>query len=298
MNVDNLVAFYDARELFISWRDYRKGFVLLQQCPHPEAVYVCSLFPRGLPKTKEEIAATFLAQGTAIATCYAGFFYVFRNELFYDAARRGVPLAMAECAWFERGAIRFEWAQKAAKAGEREGMMLLGDCFWRGDGCVQDTVQATEMYKQAADLGHEHGMINYAVRRFSRDDFERYEWFGRSCVTSGHWYALVDETLEHVRRYDDGNGNVACLFVIGRAWNGHENRVANRHRTTVCRAVRMYKETIEQARAAVLCWLLCARYRGLYKDVAKIVAAMVWTDRHTFMDMDKKQQPVKKVKKI
>ena len=85
--------------------------------------------------------------------------------------------------------------------------------------------------------------------------------------------------------------------MIGRMVKGHEEKAHISHRPTVDRIVRMYDSCIERAREAVLCWMLCARRLGLYKDVARVVGRMVWEGRGEFMDMDREVRPSKSPKK-
>ncbi len=57
---------------------------------------------------------------------------------------------------------RFNFAQKAALQGERDGLYILGFCFGHGDGCVQDMKKAKENYLLAApQLGHVLAMTCY-----------------------------------------------------------------------------------------------------------------------------------------
>ncbi len=51
----------------------------------------------------------------------------------------------------------FEWAQRAAAKGERDGFFLLGLCFQLGQGTAKDLEKAKESYLKAAELDDVQG---------------------------------------------------------------------------------------------------------------------------------------------
>ncbi len=47
---------------------------------------------------------------------------------------------------------RFDWAEKSAAQGERDGFKSLGYCFLNGEGCKKDLERAKENFLVAAEL--------------------------------------------------------------------------------------------------------------------------------------------------
>ena len=78
------------------------------------------------------------------------------------AAEKGHPFAQGQLATLTRDKEALEWAQRAARNHDREGLWKLGDCFEHGRGVTQDLTRAAAAYKESAELGYSDGMVSYA----------------------------------------------------------------------------------------------------------------------------------------
>ena len=103
--MEELIEFYDARDLFVGKGNYHlkqdltEGWRRLRACAHEEALYVCSLFPEGPPASAQEAKRVFLAQGeNVVALCYAGLMNGVDRELLRRAAEKGHLFAQGQMA--------------------------------------------------------------------------------------------------------------------------------------------------------------------------------------------------------
>ena len=84
-----------------------------------------------------------------------------------DAAKLGHPAAMGKMAYRyyrgnegveKDGAKAFDFATRAAKEGDGQGMFVLGKCYRFGCGVAADEVAALKWYEEAAKKGNRNGM--------------------------------------------------------------------------------------------------------------------------------------------
>ena len=90
------------------------------------------------------------------------------------------------------------------------------------------------------------------------------------------------EAKEHVK----AQKNRLVVFTIGSILYGQEIATTAKQHNTAVIVVGLYMDCIKRARNAVLCWLLCARNKCLYRDVSQLVAHLVWNERHAFLTFD------------
>lgn len=281
--LNELVEFYNARDQFLGHGNYlgRQDMVCgldrLRLSHHPEAQYVSRLFPNGVPAKTIEAMDIFLAQGRhPIALCYAGLVCYTSVSHLVEAASLGHPHAQSYVIHCTRTpGRRLDAIKEAATVGgDRMAYCALGDFLWNND---RDAAIAA--YKVSAHLGYGHGMHMYAKRGFTIAYPERYKWYAQSAGITGEWSKFLRKTRQQLQLYDHGKGHPAVLLMIGRMLKDQE-----KERYSAERVVHMYRCCIVKAREAVLCWLLCGRRLGLYKDVNQMVARMVWSDRHEFLE--------------
>lgn len=79
------------------------------------------------------------------------------------------------------------------------------------------------------------------------------------CIEQGTWTLLDPECC--IRAFRDGK-DASCWF----------KKMTDQYASILAKKV-------ERVRTTVFCWLLCAYTLGLYKDVAQLVARMVWDQR-------------------
>lgn len=289
LSLEELVEFFDARDQFLGegnsalHPNMAEGFRRLQASPHHEAVRVCSFFPNGPPESNKEARRVFLEQGEdPVARCYAGLVIYSAVDL-RAAAELGHPHAQAALCAFVDKRHRFVLAKRSAKGGDRSGWLWLGLCRQNGHGCEKNPVKARAAFRTSALLGCAEGIRYYAQGSMLHSTPERFLWLGEASRKDGDYRALMKEAASQLRRFDEGMGRAPVLMTIGRVLRGAEHHIEQYDRKTAARAVRLYEDCIARAQAAVVCWILCARRWGFYRDVSLIVARMVWEGRDAFL---------------
>jgi TPR repeat protein len=123
------------------------------------------------------------------------------------AAEMGYAPAQARLASTVEGAEKFRWAELAAAQRDRFGILMLGHCFFDGDGCAPDRAKAIELYRQAAEMEHPLGQLSYGEEAFGELDWERYYWLIRAAVRRyGSICHAVERLLPSFER--GGNGRI------------------------------------------------------------------------------------------
>ena len=142
-------------------------------------VALANCFKNGVGRPKSLLRAkrhfeTAAAHGSAAAHLALGQFYrdgrVVSRDLrqtadhLRKAAGAGLPAAMVEYGLVllrmkQNRRIACNWFERAAEAGERNGMRLLGDCHARAIGGRSDRSLARKLYRQAALLGDRTALL-------------------------------------------------------------------------------------------------------------------------------------------
>jgi TPR repeat protein len=104
------------------------------------------------------------------------------DESLQRAAETGFAPAQAEMLMRSSGRSAFEWAEKAAVQGDRNGLFELGCCFFYGRACAKDRGKAVALIREAAELESRSAQCRYGVVAFGELEWERYHWRGRAAV--------------------------------------------------------------------------------------------------------------------
>lgn len=115
--------------------------------------------------------------------------------LYLKAARLGSVDAMCRAAQMalvfdteESRALAFEWFNKAADAGEVEGIYMVGQCLTNGWGVEPDEAKALDWYLKAASENHIDAMTELGVIFLGKkNNEEAFDWFNKAA-------ALVEES--------------------------------------------------------------------------------------------------------
>lgn len=303
LTTEELIEFYNARDEFVGRHNGRdpdvrvvnvrvmNGFKRLKKSRVPEAVFVCRLFHGDVPKSVYDVTRVLepLAhQGNAIAMCYVGILDC-DADFVYQSAVIDFPYASGCMCERTSGGEQLEWARRSATGGDRFGLYWLGVCHEFGIGCDRDIAGAIAAYKESARLGCAQGMFGYGQIAYSKEDPERYEWFGKCSVKQGFIDSLFErEVREHVRRSEP---NTRVLYTMGRmiSMYGRRPNVSHNHfsggllNRDTKEVLLLYLDCIICARKSVNTWTLCARRLGLYRDLVGLIGTMVWADRHALM---------------
>jgi hypothetical protein len=150
------------------------------------------------------------------------------------------------------GAERVMWAQKAAAQQDRCGLNELARCFARGWGCAEDEERATELYGEAAELGHAMAQFTYGETAFGTMDLQRFFCCGEAAKRGYRAYHFCDAVAAQIPGFDRGeNGRI--LHVVSGAIRDHVDH-------DLCEAM------LRRARLAIDCWSVVDRRLGVAKE--------------------------------
>jgi hypothetical protein len=207
-------------------------------------------------------------------------------EMLERAARLGNPLAQAAIAKKSDVQSKWNWAEKAARQGEREGFFELGTCYMYGYGCTKDETKAKELYLRAAKLGLVDAMSDYAWL-LKKSNPERYVWLAKVCSRGGSSRFFTD-LWDQMRNFNAGNGHASVVFAIGRVLrkqiNVEKRIIFGKLEGTyllgqAMDAVQFYKDICQAARRAVDTWSMIGARVRIVKDVRLIIAKLIWNAR-------------------
>ena len=182
----------------------------------------------------------------------------------------------------EAARSRFLAEEAKAKQGDAGAQLMLGDCYYRGDGVAKDFVEAVKWYRKAAAQGDASAQSNLGVcygsgEGVEKDSVEAVKWL-RKAVAQGDAHAQYNLGV----CYENGDG-VAKDSVEAVKW--YRKAVAQgdadaQYNLGVCydkgigvakdfvEAVKWYRKAAEQgnARAQVNLGLCYAKGEGVEKD--------------------------------
>ncbi len=253
---------------------------LARGCRHPDAQWLCSLFPEDVTNL-EQMLRSLEAQGDDARALYMRG-HTQRNErLIWRAADLG--FAPAQAAWAGRveGDSRMAWLERAAQ-GHRNGLAELAVCLRDGGHCPIDLVRAAALFKEAAELGHVMAAFDYGQVAFAAEDWRRYHWWRMAAARGTTFMFLEKAALEQVERFDKGEGGAGrVVFELGRALKARpEGRpLDERKARAVARCVQLHDEWVAWAKAAIQTWTAIGRRLGVGKDIRVVIVKLLWADR-------------------
>jgi hypothetical protein len=258
------------------------ALAMARECQHPDAQWLASLFPVGVSVTDYQLRRVMREQGEDVRA----FFVASRvgDQLLLErAAEMGYPPAQAVMAM---GTHRreLEWAEKAACAGNRVGLFLLGRFFNHGIDCTRDVPRATALFKAAADLEHPTALYWYGELAYGRLDWQRFVWQGRAAERGSNGYAFLVDVFAFAKCFERG---LLCRIlhtvapVVKRHLDVAKRKVFRRRFEedeiqSLLRVVALHEAMLERARQATHCWSIVARRCRVVKDMRLKIAKMVW----------------------
>ncbi len=282
------IKWFAARSIFFAdvqtTSSFAKGLELAKDCEHEDARFLVSLFPDGPPSDSDQAAAVFLAQNDARCWCWATQCEAQpRQELLARSAEAG-------CAWAQLlgfgpldRAEGLSWMEKAAAAGERDALSALAYSLWYTSNGVYDDARATELWKEAAELGHAEGQYSFGMSCCINGSLEQFVWMRRAAMQK-HYGALAALTTAGASQslllaWDRPERK---LFEIGAGLSAVDSSDLPmlRHEVAYVRkTVNMYEQWCREAERGVLCWLWLSRDMGLVKDIRVMIARLIWEER-------------------
>jgi TPR repeat protein len=138
------------------------------------------------------------------------------------AAELGDAFAQAWMARQTSNKKSFQWAEKSAAQGARDGLFWLRHCYRCGKGCEGDVQRAKENFLVTAELGFVYRMEQLG-ELLEENDRQQFVWFGKAASRKGNSSYFVSKMSDQIRNFDSGTGHTKVVFVIGRALKGHIN---------------------------------------------------------------------------
>ncbi len=273
-------------------QDITAALALARDCKHPDAVWLTSVFEGKDVSTKEDARKVFLCcENDARALCFAWRLTDGRRNhlsMICRAAETGNAFA---CSSLSRALLcankheAFRLAHFAAGERERDGFVLLGDCFGEGIGCEKDLNLAKENFLIAAELGHVLAAEIYG-NFLGESDPARWFWLGRAALR-GRSFSFFGSFPKQVEQFFSGSGNATVVFLIGRALKGNIDVVKKEIFgwpgalliDPANQAVSFYASQIKSARLAVDTWTLISTRLHLIKDMRIFIGKMIWEGR-------------------
>jgi hypothetical protein len=283
-----LLAWYKIRDTLFgnneARQDIKKALELAAVCEHPDAVWLTKLFGGRDVYTAKQARQVFLGCGKndLKALAFAGL--LGQREDLQQAAELGDAYAQSQMGRRTKGVERFQWAQKSAAQGERDGFWLLGRCYRNSIGCDENIERAKENFMIASELGYVVAMINSGLM-IDKSDPQRFVWFGKAAVKKNAWQFL-SEMEEQMQNFASGTVNAKVVFAIGRALKGHidcekQSIFGNGHNFdayVVCanQALQFCESQLQSYRRSVDSWTIIGLRNGVVKDIRKMIGKMIW----------------------
>jgi hypothetical protein len=305
-DLQQLLPWYKVRDTLFGENDVnediKKALELASVCKHPNAVWLTKIFAGRDVVSREEARQVFLGcENDPRALCLAGLFGGNFDEI-RRAANVGDAFAQAEMAsaWDTHAEAVFQWAEKSAAQGERDGFYYLGYCYRDGIGCEKDAERANENFLLAAELGQVFAMVCLG-NLFDKDDPQRFVWFGIS-ARKGSSGTFWNEMSDQIDNFNSGTGNAKVIFAIGRALKG---QVDNEKRTifgssyafddrigSANQAFYFYEFQLQSYRKAVNSWKIIGLRNKIVKDIRKMIGKMIWDAREEAAYSEKKRPEI------
>ncbi len=294
INVDLTRQWYEIRDLLLGHnylkQDVKRAIKLATVCKHPDAYWLTVSCARKNVKTSKEVRDVFLSlREDPRALCFSGLLGD-NDALLRCAAETGYAFAQAMMAEWSEGKERFDWAQRAALQGERDGFHRLGFCYEHGDGCEKDVSKAKEKFSCAAALDHVYSMTNLGQLMDTLDP-KRWMWWGRAAAR-GAPNRFVNSFILVVKLVKNDDSVAPNVFAIGRALKGHVNAIERQifgsgrnfddRISPANEAIAFFSSQCAAARKAVDTWTIIAVRAGnlvLNKDMRRKISQMIWNAR-------------------
>ena len=233
---------YKIRELWFGLNGINKDRVsamqLASQCIHPDAQWLCG-------KAKIIGHMIYLTSGINFETETIGdpfdkYFIEQSGMLGHSFGQ--VCLSML-CSINKQFDLKFKYAQASALQGDRDGMFLLGNCYYRGYGCVIDESKALDLFYMSAKLGNNLAMLALGRMLKQVDHASGSYWIGKAF----HRTPIQRIDLDWHKHYYD--------------------------------YVTYYQHQLYMHRKMVDAWSLVGKRLNVVKDIRILIAKKIWKQR-------------------
>jgi hypothetical protein len=289
------IKWCDALDALSTRQDVERGLQMARECRHPDAVWLASLFPVGLPVSRARMREVMLEDLDDPRAMHLAYELDVSEEGrdSEDLPRRAAEMdyvpAYATLSVVLQCHCNFEesllWAQRAASLNDRTGLCQLAFSFQDGSSGPKDKQRALELYKEAAELGSALGMFSYGVLAHECNEWQQYEWMSRA-VAKGHYgLCFCDRVLWRMPQFEQGRDSrilhiaaqtirvadcdLATKLVFG-------ERMSRKRVRMLQRLLELHDVLLGRAREAIGCWSVVARRRGMTRDARVMIAKMLW----------------------
>jgi hypothetical protein len=200
--------------------------------------------------------------------------------------------------------VAFEWAQKAAKQGNRIGLFLLGHRLCLGDGCLENEEKGLQLLRESAELECAAAQFCYSEFGIGDRDWERYHWWGRA-VSRGYmaegFRAAVFRLLRSFSKGENGRilqivAPVMTVHLEAMRCTGSIPTIPAGFVKNYQRLIGLFDAMLGRARQAIACWSIVARRCGVVKDIRLVIAKMAWAEPWRWGEKETKKKKSKKKK--
>jgi hypothetical protein len=272
--------------------DAVKGLRMARECRHPDAQWLVSLFPAGVPVTPERVLAVMLLQkDDPLAMLLAHEVGLVVDEefkygaLLMRAAEMGYAPAQAQVAMRKQDS--FQWAERAAAQGDRHGMYQLAYHLYHGVGCEKDRGRALKLVREGAELGDAAAQAMYGAVAFDELDWVGYHWCSLALAQGfddfGDCTGAVSLMLPLFERCE--YGHILHLFgpILKAGLHIERDRLYYTTLTAtalqqVQRVIVLHEDMLDRAKTAIACWSMAGRRLGVVKDMRVMIAKMAWAE--------------------
>ena len=177
------------------------------------------------------------------------------KQLYQQAAEAGDPDAQFEVGWRAEKKERYDeacaWYQKAASQGQAMAQLMLGDCYYNGQGTAVDYEAAFYWYTKAAEQGNTSAQVSlgnmYDEGRGTAEDCQQaWNWYKQAAEAGNDWgcYHLGYMCLcgrgvpkNEVQAFQWYKKAAKKKNAFGQAWLGYcyANGIGTQHNLAVAR---------------------------------------------------------------
>jgi hypothetical protein len=243
---------YQIRNLFLGLnyksRNFRAALSLAKKSTHPNAVWLCELYPDKTPKSVWEIVSVLERDHSALSTTFVGILYD-NYECIYEGARGGCILAQSLLL-----RIDDQWEESVLANHGNDPIILYH---------LAQHLQLFTLLRRSAELGHIDAMIEYAKVGYSQFDPRKLEWYTSEVLSVRNGRKAINQMIA---RFPD----IPNQFLY------HFGKLLNCRYGTVTFIAQHYKVAVAGCSGAVATWLMSAKKLGIVKDVRCLIGRMLW----------------------
>jgi hypothetical protein len=288
--------------------DVERGLQLARESRHPDAVWLASLFPAGVPVTRELMRDVLLGRGNDPRAMHLAFELAngrMAGGPLVDAALMGyapaefVARVRFDCVFLEGRESTESFLEKAAARGYRRSITQWGHCVYRGWWeRPADVGKAFELWQESAALECPFALFACGELMFGPRDWERWYWWGRAASRGYKRFAFCCAIVELLPLFENCElGRV--LHTVGALVKSNLNvaqrecygvRVSEEKLAGLLRLLELYEAIRGRAKQAIAAWSMAGRRCGVVRDMRVMIAKMAWQEVWRLGEQERAEQ--------